>query len=188
MELITASVNQIKGTAKNTRDRLVKMAQSKTAGLGIVFVDAMIENQDIVENVLVKIPAAGDVYLKFCPEHQFAVPANPMCNSLNIIAVASHYRRSLPFEKGKKVYRNFYTDKNFLGQRALADVKIKIKTDFARGGERSIILDYVNIRAIEDSQPSNNIVIGTTHGQIPIFGTDKFILLEKINVKVLAVA
>ncbi len=165
------------------REKFVEQAKNEAAKLNLVFFDAIFTNQPIlgteglIKNVSVKLPPADDKYLKFCPKHRCLTLSNPECTEIKIIEVDNHYHRSLPFTNGKKVFRNFYMNADSLGQKIMADVCIRIKKNYSRGGEQSFVLDYYPVNALE---PEHEITIGTDEGQLQIFGTDKFIRVKKL--------
>lgn len=166
------------------RKKFVQLAKTKAAELGLIFCDAIFTNQPILgtdgllKNVLVKVPPAEDKCIKFCPAHQCLVPSNSTCKEISIIDVEAHYRRSLTFMNETKVYRNFYMDANSLGKKVLAHVWLRIKHDFSRNTQ-NFVFDYY--LAEPGNKPEYEITIGTDEGQLQIFGTDRFIKVEKIE-------
>ncbi len=165
------------------REKLVNLAKAKAEELHLVFYDAIFTNVPILEtggllkNVMVKLPPAEDKYLKFCPAHQCLVPSQSDCKELSIINVEAHYRRSLPFINGAKVYRNFYMNQDNLGKKVLAHVWVRIKHDYSRN-EQSFVFDYY--LAEPGAKPEYEITIGTDDGQLQILGTDKFIKVARL--------
>jgi len=148
---------------------------------GLKFIYATFQNQYSCPDVLVKIPPANDRCLRLCQEHYCAIPDGPDLNSLDIVFIPQHWRRSLPLGNGEQVYRNFYTtEENFLGKTVVADVTIQIKTELSTG-KQNIVLNYENIRPKESCRAARIMKIGVANGQIPIFRTDKFISAKLIN-------
>lgn len=166
------------------REKFVQLAKAKATELGLVFCDSVFTNQPILEtagllkNVMVKIPPAEDKCIKFCPAHQCLIPSASDCKELSIINVEDHYHRSLTFMNETKVYRNFYMNADSLGKKVLTDVWLRVKHDFSRN-EQSFVFDYYP--AEPGTKPEYEITIGTDEGQLQIFGTDRFIKVEKIT-------
>lgn len=146
------------------------------------FVDSEFTHLVTCKGVEVKMPAA-DQYTQLCSEHYCVIPsdsdldANP-----EIIFVPQHWRRSLPCKNQEKVLRNFYTpDESLLGKIVVADVEIQIKTDLSTG-KKNYVLNYSNIKLKEHLPTLQYLMkVGTTNrGQLPIFGTDQYILIKRL--------
>lgn len=174
---------KVEGKTTKMRHRLTKeslcSAIRKTKTLKLI--DAKFEDLYPCKDTLVKLPPDNDLCLQLCQEHYCAIPVDAdLEQNPEIIFVPQHWRRSLSFGNAK-VNRNFYMqEESLLGKTVVADIGIQLKTNLSTG-EQNIVLNYQNIRPSTACRALRSMKIGTTQGQIPIPGTDKFIQVDWIK-------
>jgi hypothetical protein len=130
-------------------------------------VNASYEIVAVKENVLVKVPSAGDQHMRWVPAHEIETK-----NGVHL--VEEHYRRGDIFGS-RFVTRRFFVNCGLLGASAVVTVKVIEKTDYQKKGQKSYILE---IRPTEGS-PTSRLKIGSPTGQFPIPGVEgKYINFE----------
>lgn len=140
----------------------------------VTVVNADFEKLAKYENVMLKCPGMNDKHFKLIPGHSISV-------NEEVIQISKHYRRG-DFIDQRIVTKHFFVNENHFNKSIVAKVELVEKTDNARNGEKTFLL---NITPNETSvRPTWRLKIGTdkksdTSYQIP--GTEKFVSFEPVS-------
>ncbi|MBN2884978.1 hypothetical protein JXE04_03560 [Patescibacteria group bacterium] len=144
-------------------------------------VNAVYEEVVIYENVLINYPGRKDEMMHFVKGHSFVDSEG------QVIKVPSHYKKDFSFD-GQMLTVNYYIDPGLRGCKVVVDeVKIMEKTDYFRGGQKTIIIDTLLKKVgVSDLVPKSRLVIGSPRGKISIPGAPHHFIdfrkLKLINV------
>jgi hypothetical protein len=133
----------------------------------VMEVNASYKTLATINGVIVKVPGAGDIHLRWIKAHQIKTK-----NGLH--SVESHYRRGDIFS-GRFVTRRFFLGPEFVGQTIVTAVFVVEKTDHNKNDEKSLILEiYPSI----GSTPTSRLKIGSPTGEFAIPGVKAYIKFD----------